>query len=78
MHLGGTYREGMPDHLTIHKLITDIPLDQLTSRYEPHLKEPVGECPVPTQYETVVKCGTMLGETYTPAVPQEDDERDQT
>ena len=38
MRSGAIYREGVPDHLAIHKLITDVPLDKLTSRYEPHME----------------------------------------
>jgi hypothetical protein len=46
---GCTYGEGVPDHLAIHKLVTDIPLDQSTSRCELHLKQTIGERPVPAQ-----------------------------
>jgi len=35
---GVIYRKGVPDHLAVHKLITDVPLDKLASRYEPHME----------------------------------------
>ena len=33
-----THGEGVPDHLTVHKLVADVPLDQLPGRYKSHLK----------------------------------------
>ena len=79
VHPGVTHGEGVPDHLAIHELIADIPLDQLTGWFEGHLKEPIAECSVPTRPNVVNKAWNDTGgNTHIPAVPQEDDERDQT
>ena len=69
MHSGVTYGKGVPDHLAIHKLIADVPPDQLASWYKPHVEQPIGKRSVPTQHRIVGRRRTMQGKRDVPAVP---------
>lgn len=53
--LGATYGEGVPDHLPVHKLITDVPFDQPTGWYKLHSEQPICKRPVPTERKVISK-----------------------